>query len=83
MPQSAHSALTASGGCPHIGRMTDGTRFQIRLSAERRRELAELASEAGLSSSDIARLGIRYMLQHPHLLFTPDHGGAAPPRAAA
>jgi len=47
--------------------MNDG-RFQFRLSPEHRRELSELASEAGLSSSDLVRLSVRWLLENPGVL---------------
>jgi hypothetical protein len=43
-------------------------RFEIRLSADRRQELAELARESGLSAADIARLAITRLLAHPGVL---------------
>jgi hypothetical protein len=36
----------------------------MRLPAERRRELDALAREVGLNSSDLARLGINWLLEH-------------------
>lgn len=53
--------------------MTDGTRFELRLSVERRRQLAELAAESGLSAADLARLGIKWLLDHPGALLKPEH----------
>jgi hypothetical protein len=44
------------------------TRFEIRLTSERRRELEDLAREVGLSSADLARLGINWLLAHPRIL---------------
>jgi hypothetical protein len=44
------------------------TRFEIRLTPERRRELEDLAREVGLSSADLARLGIGWLLRHPSVL---------------
>jgi hypothetical protein len=49
-------------------------RFKIRLTPERRRELEDLAREAGLSSADLARLGIGWLLRHPGVLL----GGGLP-----
>jgi hypothetical protein len=43
-------------------------RLDLRLPAAQRRELAELAAEAGLSSADLVRLSIRWMLAHPGAL---------------
>jgi hypothetical protein len=53
-------------------------RFEIRLTPERRRELEDLAREVGLSSADLARLGIGWLLRHPNVLL----GGEQPDRAA-
>jgi hypothetical protein len=50
-------------------------RLEIRLTAQRRRELDELADEAGLSASDLARLGIRWLLDHPNVLLKPPQIG--------
>jgi hypothetical protein len=52
--------------------MTDTSRFEVRLSAAQRRELAALADETGLSAADLARLGIRWLLEHPGVLLRPD-----------
>jgi hypothetical protein len=57
--------------------MSDGTRFELRLSRERRRQLAELAAESGLSASDLARLGINWLLEHPGVLLRPDPSALA------
>jgi hypothetical protein len=46
-------------------------RFDLKLPASQRRELAALASETGLSSADLVRLSIRYTLQHPELILPP------------
>jgi hypothetical protein len=46
-------------------------RFQLRLPVVQRRELAMLARETGVSSADLVRLGIRYMLQHPEVVSRP------------
>jgi hypothetical protein len=43
-------------------------RFEIRLSETRRRELAALARETGLSSADVARLGILWVCRNPDAL---------------
>ncbi len=48
--------------------MSDGTRFEIRLSAARRRELGELANETGLTAADVARLAIVRLLNDPQVL---------------
>jgi hypothetical protein len=56
--------------------MTQNTRFEIRLSADQRRELEELAQEVGLSSADLTRLGIRWLLHNPGMLL----GGSAEQR---
>jgi hypothetical protein len=47
-------------------------RFEIRLSADRRHELAELARASGLSAADITRLAITRMLQNPGVLLGAD-----------
>ena len=49
------------------------TRFEIRLTPERRRGLEDLAREVGLSC-DLARLGIGWLLAHPGALL----GGGLP-----
>jgi hypothetical protein len=43
-------------------------RFEIRLSETRRRELDALARETGLSSADVARIGIGILLRNPDAL---------------
>jgi hypothetical protein len=43
-------------------------RLDLRLPAAQRRELAELATESGLSSADLVRLSVRWLLQHPDRL---------------
>jgi hypothetical protein len=51
-------------GCgkrPYPSGMDD--RFEFRLSAERRNELARLAGETGLSASDLVRLSINKLVQ--------------------
>jgi hypothetical protein len=64
--------LRKSGELLHDSRMTDAadqsTRFEILLSRQRRRELAELAAKLELSSADLARLGIVRLLQNPGAL---------------
>jgi hypothetical protein len=61
-----------AGSVPYIGRMEHGTRFELRLPAGRRRELAALADETGLSAADLVRLGIRWLLDHPGVLLKPE-----------
>jgi hypothetical protein len=39
-------------------------RFEIRLTPERRRELAQFAAEVGISAADCARLAIHQFLHH-------------------
>jgi uncharacterized protein YdbL (DUF1318 family) len=46
----------------------ENERFEFRLSAGRRRELAELAAETGISSADLARLAIKQFLERPEIL---------------
>jgi hypothetical protein len=53
-----------SGAAPYRVRMKRDARLEIRLPAAKRRELYELADEAGLTSSDLVRIGIRWLLQH-------------------
>ena len=48
--------------------MQNEARFEFRLSAGRRRELAELAAETGISSADLARLAIKQFLERPEIL---------------
>ena len=43
--------------------MKHDARLEIRMTSQRRRELDELADEAGLSAADVARLAIRRLLQ--------------------
>jgi hypothetical protein len=45
-----------SSGLPYIERHDQNARFEVRLPADRRRELAELAARRGLSSADVVRL---------------------------
>ena len=42
--------------------------FEIHLPQQRRAELAALASETGLSSADLVRLGICRLLERPEVL---------------
>jgi hypothetical protein len=46
----------------------EDTRFELRLSRERRREFAELADRCGLSSADLVRLSVRRLLDNPGML---------------
>ena len=66
--------------------MRRDARFEFRLSADARRELDALALETGLSAADLARLGIRWMLEHPGVLLRRDAAENQPegdhPRAA-
>ena len=48
--------------------MENETRFEFRLSADRRRALSELARESGLSASDLARLAVRRLIENPGAL---------------
>jgi predicted DNA-binding protein len=48
--------------------MNTGTRFELRLPAERRRELDALARETGLSAADVVRLSIKHLLEHRDVL---------------
>jgi hypothetical protein len=61
--------------------MKHSARFDLKMPPETRRELAALAAEAGLSSADIVRLSVKWMLQHPGLLLGGDQ--SAGDRAAA
>ena len=59
---------------PYVRRIFGGmeqARFDLRLPLSQRRELAVRAAEIGLSSADLARLGIRYILQHPEVILRP------------
>jgi len=49
-------------------------RFDLTMPMVQRRELASLASETGLSSADLARFGIRYVLEHRELFLRPING---------
>jgi hypothetical protein len=49
--------------------MKRDTRFEIRLPAANRRELLELAAETGLTSADLVRIGLRWVLTHRDALF--------------
>jgi hypothetical protein len=48
--------------------MKHDARFDLKLPATTRRELAELATESGLSSADLVRLSVRWLLAHPDRL---------------
>jgi hypothetical protein len=48
--------------------MDSKVRFDLRLPTAQRRELAALAGETGLSSADLVRLSVRYMLLHPEVI---------------
>ncbi len=49
--------------------MKHDARLEIRMTSQRRRELDELADEAGLSAADVARLAIRrLLLEHRDVL---------------
>jgi hypothetical protein len=56
-------------------------RFEFRIPTERRQELAALASEVGLSSADLVRLGIKYLLDNRELLLRPETIMNGGPRA--
>jgi hypothetical protein len=55
--------------------MSEQSRFEVLLPRERRRELAELAAESGLSSADLVRLSIGWLLQNPGALLGRGGGG--------
>jgi hypothetical protein len=48
--------------------MRHDARLEIRLPAAKRRELDELAADTGLTSADLARIGIRWLLAHRKIL---------------
>jgi hypothetical protein len=48
--------------------MVHDTRFEIRMPAQRRRELNELAAAVGLSSADLARMGIGWVVDRGDIL---------------
>jgi hypothetical protein len=50
------------------------TRYELRLSKERRAELAALAAQCGLSSADLIRLSVRRLLANPGALLRPESG---------
>jgi hypothetical protein len=66
---------------PHLCGMKHSARFDLKMPPAQRQELAELAAEAGLSSADIVRLSVKWMLAHPGALLGGDR--SAGDRAAA
>jgi hypothetical protein len=56
--------LSACPALADIFRMAQASRIDLRIPPRWRKELDELAAEIGLSASDIARLGIRFLLNH-------------------
>lgn len=48
--------------------MRHDARLEIRMPAAKRRELDELAADTGLTSADLARIGIRWLLAHRETL---------------
>jgi len=50
--------------------MSEHKRFEMWLGTQERRELTELAAEAGLTSADIMRLGFRWLKAHREVLVT-------------
>jgi hypothetical protein len=54
--------------------MTNDTRFEFRLPSLRRRQLDELAEEAGMSTGDLMRLSVGWLLRHPDKLGLPAPG---------
>jgi hypothetical protein len=59
--------------------MKHDARFDLKLPAAQRRELAELAIESGLSSADLVRLCVRWLLAHPDRLLRPGLPVSDPP----
>jgi hypothetical protein len=53
-------------------RRQPGVRFEFHLPVERRLELDRLAEQTGMSASDIARLGIRWILDNQAVLLKPE-----------
>jgi hypothetical protein len=49
------------------------TRFQIKMSANQRRRLEELAQETGVSAADLVRLGACWVLQNRNVLVGGPH----------
>lgn len=52
--------------------MKHEARFELRLSAARRQELAALANETGLSNGDLVRLGIKWLVENPQVFLKPE-----------
>jgi hypothetical protein len=52
--------------------MRHEARFDFRLAAVQRQELAALADATGLTSTDLVRLGIRWLLDRQEVLLRPD-----------
>jgi hypothetical protein len=48
--------------------MEASARLEVRLPASHRQQLMALAHESGLSSSALAKIGIRWLLAHPETL---------------
>jgi hypothetical protein len=46
-------------------------RFDLQLPVAQRRELAALAAEIGMSSADVVRLSLKYMLERRELFLRP------------
>jgi hypothetical protein len=46
-------------------------RFDLHLPTAQRLALASLANETGLSSADLVRMGIRFVLRHPEMVSQP------------
>jgi hypothetical protein len=65
--------------CTFAGMIKHDVRLDLRLPAVQRQELAALAAESGLSSADLVRLSVRWLLQHPGVLL----GGDRPDSRAA
>jgi hypothetical protein len=56
------SALPHAGHWRIFAAMAHASRIDLRIPPRWRKELDELAAEVGLSSTDVARLAIRYLL---------------------
>ncbi len=61
-------ALRPGGRWRKFPAMAQASRIDLRVPPAWRKELDELAAEVGLSASDLARLGIRFLLNNPSLL---------------
>jgi hypothetical protein len=48
------------------------TRFELLLPPAHRRKLARLAADTGMSSADLVRFGIRWLLDHRELVLKPE-----------